>query len=148
MMHDSRTLNYTRIGMQFLERILRANISVGGTDKLEDRPTMFVINHFTRAETFIMPYVIDKYTNKYIHTLADDSLFKGKLGEYFQEMGVVSTKEPNRNECKRNPAEATHQHGAPADPLFRSKAFLAHGDCSVLVMRTRSLVTMAVINAV
>ncbi|MCH7505389.1 alpha/beta fold hydrolase, partial [PVC group bacterium] len=64
---------------------------------LEDSPTLFVVNHFTRAETFIMPYVIHKYTGKYVNSLTDAKLFKGKFGEYLKNIGAVSIREPSRN---------------------------------------------------
>lgn len=87
----------TAVAMRMLERIFRANIQVEGIDHLIDHPTLFVINHFTRAETFIVPYVLYKYTNQFVHTLGDSRLFKGGLGEYFEQIGVVSTREPHRD---------------------------------------------------
>ncbi len=87
----------TAVGMRMLERILGTNIQVEGIDHLVDHPTLFVINHFTRAETFIIPYVLYKYTNQFVHTLGDDHLFKGRLGEYFEQIGMVSTRDPHRD---------------------------------------------------
>ena len=87
----------TEFTMRIFERILKANIKVDGLHHINGHPTLFVINHFTRAETFIVPYVIYKYTSNYVHSLASHHLFKGKLGELLTSLGVVSTGESNRD---------------------------------------------------
>ena len=87
----------TELTIRMLERILKANIKVEGLDNLNGHPTLFVINHFTRAETVIIPYVLHKYTSNYVHSLASHHLFKGKLGELLNSLGVVSTGEADRD---------------------------------------------------
>lgn len=87
----------TEFTMRILERILKTNIKVEGIENLTDNPRLYVINHFTRAETMIVPYLIYKYTSDYVHSLASDQLFKGRMGEFLNSIGVLSTKEPNRN---------------------------------------------------
>ena len=83
--------------MGILERLLKARIHVSGADHIDDRPTMFVINHFTRAETLLLPYIISRHTGRYVRSLADASLFHGKLGDYLRGLGVMSTREPDRD---------------------------------------------------
>jgi esterase/lipase len=90
-------ISSAEFAMGVLERLLKARIHVSGAEKIDDRPTMFVINHFTRAETLLLPYIISKHTGRYVRSLADASLFQGKLGDYLNGLGVLSTREPNRD---------------------------------------------------
>ena len=83
--------------MRVVERLINTRMTVSGDSYKSDRPTLFVINHFTRAETLLMPYIIYKATGKYAHSLADKGLFKGFLGDYLESMGVVSTGEKDRD---------------------------------------------------
>ncbi len=83
--------------MNVLEKLLKSNINVYGEEHLRDQPTLYVVNHFTRFETFILPYVLNKTTGRHIHSLAHDSLFKGAVGNYLRKLGAVSTGHPMRN---------------------------------------------------
>ena len=67
-----------------MEGLLDLNIRVTGADHLTDRPTLFVVNHFTRFETMIIPYVTSRYIPKQVRNLADHALFKGVLGRYLR----------------------------------------------------------------
>ncbi len=80
-----------------LDKIFKSKIHIDGAHHIQDNPTMFVVNHFTRMETFLLPYAIYNLNSKMTHSLADSSLFGGKLGEYLQDLGAISTKEPFRN---------------------------------------------------
>jgi len=40
------------------------DIRLHGTKDVPDQPVLYVINHFTRMETIMMPYVIKKYIKK------------------------------------------------------------------------------------
>jgi esterase/lipase/1-acyl-sn-glycerol-3-phosphate acyltransferase len=73
------------------------DIRMHGTQDVPDQPVLYVVNHFTRMETIMMPYVIKKYIKKYPISLADSSFFVGKLGEIMNRGGAVSTKDPNRD---------------------------------------------------
>ena len=90
-------LQTTALTLRALDRLLKSNFHADGLENLSERPTMYVINHFTRAETFIMPYIIWKYAGHYCRSLADAKLFKGPLANYFQQTGVVSTKQKDRD---------------------------------------------------
>ncbi len=85
------------LSVALLERVLKCNFNAEGIENLSDNPTVFVINHFTRTETVIVPCQISKYTKKYVHSLADESLFLGKFGEFLSSLGVISTSEPQRD---------------------------------------------------
>jgi esterase/lipase len=87
------------MAMSILERLVKARLQATGVENLGDGPTLYMINHFTRAETFIVPYLIYKHTGKYVRSLADHGLFKGKLGDYLHDLGVMSTREAGRHEA-------------------------------------------------
>lgn len=92
-----RTFLATGMFLRVMERLLSLNIRVSGEEKLVDRPTLYVVNHFTRFETAIVPYVIHRIARKQVRSLADHGLFKGVLGKYLRSCGTMSTKAPLRN---------------------------------------------------
>ena len=86
---SSRTLQLTRASVGILEKLLRSNLRIYGRENVQGRPALYVVNHFTRFETFIVPYVIHKVTGRDVHSLAHDSLFKGGLGKFLTSVGCV-----------------------------------------------------------
>ena len=93
----SRIFRATSTMIDVLHKVLKLSIHVEGLDNITDRPTLFVVNHFTRMETLIVPYVLHKHADRELRALADDGLFKGLFGEYLKRMGARSTREPLRN---------------------------------------------------
>lgn len=96
----SKMLKTTQIALKMLEKVINAKIHLSGKEYLElcvQHPVVFVVNHFTRAETFILPYVMYKETKKIPHSLADGKLFHGRFGEFLTSMGAVATDNPNRD---------------------------------------------------
>lgn len=87
----------TGILLGILEKVLKANLHVEGLENLVPNPTLFVVNHFTRIETFLLPYVLHKHNGIHVHSLADSSLFHGIFGSYLRSMGTLSGREPFRN---------------------------------------------------
>lgn len=84
--------------LNLIERLVEVNITTDGMDVIEDStPYLFCANHFTRMETFILPYAIHKLTKMQIRSLADHSVFVGLLGDYMKELGTISTKDENRD---------------------------------------------------
>ena len=80
-----------------LKKLLGIDMRVTGAENLIDRPTLFVANHFTRIETFLIPYAIYQHARRPVRNLGTHTLFKGILGRYLAAMGVISTRDPRRN---------------------------------------------------
>ncbi len=93
----SKAFQYTALGLKILEKILGSKFSVEGINNLPDQPILFVSNHFTRFETFVVPYIIYKHTGRQVRCLADSGLFIGILGNFLNSVGAISTKNPNRD---------------------------------------------------
>ncbi len=80
-----------------LSRLSKARINIHGKENLPDGTSIFVINHFTRIETLLMPYYICQLTGVPVWSLADYGLFRGSLGVYLDKVGAVSTRNPDRD---------------------------------------------------
>ncbi|MHC4429158.1 MAG: alpha/beta fold hydrolase [Planctomycetota bacterium] len=83
--------------MTALRKALGLRIRVTGAENLVDRPTLFVANHFTRIETFLVPYVIFQTAQRMVRSLGTHVVFKGLFGRYFRALGGMSTRDPRRN---------------------------------------------------
>ena len=81
-----------------LSNLSRANIRTYGEEDIPKGAVVFAVNHFTRMETFFIPYYIHRLTQMTIWALADDSLFVGGLGNLLDRLGAVSTKNPHRDQ--------------------------------------------------
>ncbi len=92
-----RTYKATGVFLRAMERVLRLKMRVTGQQNLVDRPTLFVVNHFTRFETMLIPYAIYRSVQQPVRCLADHTLFTGALGKYLRACGNISTHEPLRN---------------------------------------------------
>ncbi len=97
-MQETLSQKSTIFAIGMLSKILKANFRVSGVEQLGNQPTLFVINHFTRAETFLIPYLLHKTLGEFVQTLADEQLFVGRFGEYLKNLGVVPTNEPGRDD--------------------------------------------------
>lgn len=85
------------VAMDVVFKASGTDVRIHGTEHVPDQPVLYVVNHFTRMETVIMPYVIKKNIHKYPLSLADASLFVGKLGDIMIRGGGISTADPNRD---------------------------------------------------
>jgi esterase/lipase/1-acyl-sn-glycerol-3-phosphate acyltransferase len=87
----------TGLAIKTITNLSKARISHHGEKNIPAGPNIFVINHFTRLETFLMPYVIFRLTKIPVWSLAAFELFKGAFGTYLEKVGAVSTKNPDRD---------------------------------------------------
>jgi esterase/lipase/1-acyl-sn-glycerol-3-phosphate acyltransferase len=58
---------------------------------------IFVVNHFTRIETLLLPYHMFRLTGVPVWSLADASFFDGPLKNVLDMIGAVSTRSPDRD---------------------------------------------------
>jgi len=87
----------TGLAIKTLSRMLKARIHVHDQERIPEGALVFVINHFTRLETLLMPYHIFQMIGRPVWSLASDTLFKGALGGFLDTVGAVSTKNPDRD---------------------------------------------------
>ncbi|OHE07690.1 MAG: hypothetical protein A2513_00155 [Sulfurimonas sp. RIFOXYD12_FULL_33_39] len=85
--------------LSIVEKIMANSITFSGEKNLNtNAPTLFVANHFTRIETFLLPYVIYKKLGFKVRSLADHTIFTTATIDYLNAVGTVSTKDRYRNE--------------------------------------------------
>ena len=87
----------TGLAIKTISGLTRARLNIHGAENLPEGPTIFVVNHFTRIETFLLPYHLHRLTGTTVWALASAELFVGKLGRYLEQVGAVSTKSPDRD---------------------------------------------------
>jgi len=88
----------TGMAIKTLSKLSRANVSVHGQEYLPKTAAIYVVNHFTRLETFLLPYHIFTLTSIPVWSLAMAGLFQGGFGRFLELVGAVSTKAPERDE--------------------------------------------------
>ena len=87
----------TGLAIKTITNLSKAQITYHGENNIPAGSNIFVINHFTRLETFLMPYIIFRLTKIPVWSLASFELFKGAFGAYLEKVGAVSTKNPDRD---------------------------------------------------
>ncbi len=115
-----------------LDTLIKASgmdLRLHGLENVPDHPVLYVINHFTRIETILMPYIIKKNIKKYPVSLADKSFFSGRMGEFMDNVGAISTADPNRNKILIN-ALLTDSHPViifPEGQIIKDKKIIEKG---------------------
>jgi esterase/lipase/1-acyl-sn-glycerol-3-phosphate acyltransferase len=76
----------------------KLRVHLHGSEKLpKNGSTIFVVNHFTRIETLLLPYHMFRLTGVPVWSLADASFFDGPLKNVLDMVGAVSTRSPDRD---------------------------------------------------
>lgn len=88
----------TGLLIKALYNLSRATFHIHGQENIPNGPIIFVVNHFTRLETFLFPYVVYTLTKTPVWSLAAADLFRGSFGEYLEKVGAVSNRAPNRDQ--------------------------------------------------
>lgn len=83
--------------IRILSKLSAAEVILHGKEQIPNGSIIFVINHFTRIETLLMPLHIYQLTRVPVWSLADFTLFEGPVRGYLDSIGVVSTKDPHRD---------------------------------------------------
>ena len=87
----------TSLALETLIKATKADIRIHGKENIPDQPVLYVINHFTRMETFFLPHVIYNITGKNVLSLAFHGFFGGAFGKYLTRIGAISTQAPDRD---------------------------------------------------
>lgn len=87
----------TGLAIKTLAGLSKAEIRIHGRENLPEGSALFVVNHFTRIETLLLPYHIHKLVKIPVWSLADYQFFEGALGAFLEKVGAVSTKNPHRD---------------------------------------------------
>lgn len=94
----SFAIRSTKTILNLLTRVIKSDIRLHHLDFLEpDMSIVFVVNHFTRLETILLPYTIWKNTGLDTWSLAAGELFSGPVGDFLRAVGTISTKDPDRD---------------------------------------------------
>ncbi|MGE5258556.1 MAG: alpha/beta fold hydrolase [Hyphomicrobiales bacterium] len=87
----------TGLAIKAISNLSKARIHLHGEENIPGGPMIFVINHFTRIETFLLPYLIHQLTHVPVWSLADAEFFRGSFGRFLDQVGAVSTRDPDRD---------------------------------------------------
>lgn len=80
-----------------MKSLSKIRVITNGQENIPEGSIIFVVNHFTRIETMLLPYHIYGLTKVPVWSLADHSLFEGALGGFLEQMGTLSTRNPDRD---------------------------------------------------
>ena len=87
----------TGLAIKTLAGLSKANIRIHERENIPEGSVIFVVNHFTRIETLLLPYHIHKLVKIPVWSLADYQFFEGTLGAFLEKVGAVSTQNPHRD---------------------------------------------------
>jgi esterase/lipase/1-acyl-sn-glycerol-3-phosphate acyltransferase len=87
----------TGLAIKALSNLSKARIRLHGEENIARGSLIFVVNHFTRIETLLMPYVVHQLSRVPVWSLADAAFFQGALSRFLEQVGAVSTQDPERD---------------------------------------------------
>jgi esterase/lipase/1-acyl-sn-glycerol-3-phosphate acyltransferase len=90
-------VNIIAVAVDTLIQAAGIDMRLHGMENIPDQPVVYVVNHFTRLETVLMPYIIKKNLKKYPVSLAHESFFTGRMKEFMDNVGAVSTANPDKD---------------------------------------------------
>ena len=80
-----------------MQNLSRINVRIHDQNKIPTGSIIFVVNHFTRIETLLLPYHIYNLTHVPVWSLAHHTLLEGPMSSYMEKAGAVSTRNPDRD---------------------------------------------------
>jgi len=80
-----------------MQSFSKIKVIIHGQESIPSGSIIFVVNHFTRIETLLLPYHIYSHTRVPVWSLADHSFFEGPLSGFLEKVGAVSTRNPDRD---------------------------------------------------
>ncbi len=97
---NARNHAVTRFVLRRLESGLDVRIRLHGLqDQLAMGGGIVIANHFTRLETFVVPFVVHRASSITLRILASHVLFGNKkFGDYLMSIGALPTNHPNKYE--------------------------------------------------
>ena len=87
----------TGLAIKALSNLSKARLRLHGQANIPAGSLIFAVNHFTRIETLLMPYVIHQLTRLPVWSLADAEFFRGPFSRLLEQVGAVSTRDPERD---------------------------------------------------
>lgn len=87
----------TSLAVKTLSNLSKARVTLHGTENIPEGSKIFVVNHFTRLETFLVPYYLHRHLKTPIWSLASSEFYGGTLGRFLESVGAVSTNDPHRD---------------------------------------------------
>jgi len=97
-MASTVALSMTKWSMDVGTKFIKADTRLHNAALIkDDMAIIFVVNHFTRIETLLLPYILHKHTGREVWSLAAGELFKGRVGDFLRSTGTVSTTDPDRD---------------------------------------------------
>ncbi len=80
-----------------MQSFSKIKVRTHGQESIPDGSIIFVVNHFTRIETLLLPYHIYSLTHVPVWSLADQAFFEGTVSRFLAKSGAVSTRNPDRD---------------------------------------------------
>jgi esterase/lipase/1-acyl-sn-glycerol-3-phosphate acyltransferase len=97
-MPSTFALTLSKWALDAAARLIRADVRLHNAEVLEkDMSVILTVNHFTRLETLLVPWIVYRETGLEVTGLAASELFRGRAGEFLKNTGTLSTKAPDRD---------------------------------------------------
>ncbi len=88
-------LRVANLTLDVLFKSADTDIRVHGLENVPDKNVLYVVNHFTRIETAIIPHALKKHLGQLSISLASHEFFNESSKKFLNSIGAVSTKDPD-----------------------------------------------------